>query len=96
MTNKFAQIKASKKIKFMTVEVEISKLSVARVLEIQAQAKEIENSKEESDNLKLLLLVIRAGASEMADLSDEELFDLPMDDLSNLSNEIMKYSGLGK
>ena len=43
-----------------------------------------------------LKMVIAKGAEKGDELSDEDFDSFPIDDLSKLSNEIMKYSGMGK
>lgn len=96
MSNRFASVKATKKYKFCGQEVEIRKLSVNDVTRVQEEAKSAEENKSEKANLTLLLLVVRLGVEELAGMTDEEIFDLPMDELSQLSTEITKYSGLGK
>jgi hypothetical protein len=96
MTNRFSNLKATKKHKFISVEVEMCKLSTADVLEIQEQSKKLGEGGTDKDNIDLMLSVIRKGVAEMKDMTDEELLDLPMEDLSTLSAEIMKFSGLGK
>lgn len=93
MANRFIGTKVSKKSKFMGTELDINKLTVMQVLEIQESAKKIDTSNEK-DNIDLLMFVVRAGAPELRDLTDEEICDFPMDELSGLSNEILKYSGL--
>ena len=45
--------------------------------------------------LNLLQGVIRASVEDAKDLTDEEFATFPMDELSKLSNEIMKFSGIG-
>lgn len=85
--------KLSRTFKFMNEDIKINKLSVAEVLEIQAQAKEAE--KDDSKGLTILRLVIRSAVDDAAELSDEDFDTFPMEELSKLSNEIMKFSGLG-
>jgi hypothetical protein len=75
----------------MDTEIEIYKLTIAEVVEIQELAKTVTES---SNGLELLKKVIRLGAEGAADLTDEDFDTMPIDDLSKLSNEIMKYSGL--
>jgi len=94
MTNRFMGSKVSKKTKFMNEDIDIHKLTVAQVLGIQEKAKEITDEANEKENIGILLYVIRAGTPELKDLSDDEICALPMDELTNLSNEILKYSGL--
>jgi hypothetical protein len=84
----------TKTVKFLGSDVKISKLSVNEVLEIQAKAKDIE--KDDTAGLELLKTVIRSAVEGGAELDDEEFNNFPMDELSKLSNEIMKYSGIGQ
>lgn len=86
--------KMTKKVKFMGEEIEISKLSVAEVMSIQAQAKVAEGNDNEGFNV--LKTVIKAGAEGGTDLSDDDFADFPLEELSKLSNEIMKFSGIGQ
>lgn len=97
MENSFKALigkRMSKNVSFMGAQVSISKLSVAEVLEIQDMAKDIESS--DSKGLDVLKKVIRSSVAGAADISDEEFRQLPMDELSNLSNEVMKFSGIGE
>jgi len=90
----FVGRKMEKSIKFMGQDLKIKKLLVSEVLEIQAKAKVVE--KEESEGLDLLKLVIRSAAEGGQDLTDEDFNQFPIDELSKLSEEIMRFSGLGK
>lgn len=94
--SRFANLKSTKKYKFITLDIELTKLSVSDVLAIQEEAKAITEQADDAANIRLMLNVIRKGVAEMKDMSDAELLDLPMDELSALSAEIMKFSGLGK
>jgi hypothetical protein len=94
--NRFAAIKLTKKVKFMSTEVEIHKLSGTDVFEIQDLAKAAQASNNDQDNLRIMIKVITCGVDEMKDMSTEEILDLPLDELQNLSSEIMKFSGMGK
>lgn len=84
--------KLTKKVKFMGEDVSISKLSVAEVLEIQAKAKVIDPNSNES--IELLRSVIRMAVEGADTLSDDDFNNFPMDELSKLSNEVMKFSGM--
>ena len=86
--------KISKKVKFMGEEIEISKLSVAEVMEIQEKAKALQEN--EAEGFNVLKAVIRAAVADAGDLSDEDFEKFPMEELSSLSDAIMKFSGLGK
>ena len=83
----------TKDVDFMGEKITISKLSVSQVMDIQEQSKLIAGSEVES--LNTLKLVIVSSVEEANDLSDEDFRSLPMDELSKLSSDIMKYSGLG-
>ena len=85
--------KMTKKIKFMGEDVSISKLSVSEVMAIQEEAKRLSDD-EESAGLGVLIKVIGASVEDAGDLSEEDYQTFPMDELSKLSNEIMKFSGL--
>jgi hypothetical protein len=84
----------TKTVKFLTGDVKISKLTVSEVLEIQNKAKDAD--KDESIGLELIKTVIRSAVEGGTELDDSEFDNFPMDELSKLSNEIMKYSGLGQ
>jgi len=86
--------KMTKKLKFMGEDIEIAKLSVAEVMEIQEKAKGMKEN--EAEGFNVLKAVIRAAVADAADLSDTDFETFPMDELSKLSDEIMKFSGLGK
>ncbi len=94
MKNRFIGKRSEKTITFMDSEISIKKLSINQVMRIQALTKEMEDSKDELGGVKILLLILREGAPELEFLSDEEIQDFPMADLSELSNEIMSFSGL--
>lgn len=86
--------KMTKKVKFMNEDVSISKLSVSEVMEIQERAKAI--SKDDEEGFNILKTVIRASVEGAKDLTDEDFNNFPLDELSKLSNEIMKFSGIGQ
>ena len=86
--------KMTKTVKFMAEDVKISKLSVSEVMEIQERAKALD--KDESEGFNILKTVIRASVDGAKDLSDEDFSNFPLDELSKLSNEIMKFSGIGQ
>ena len=85
--------KMSKEVNFMDNKVKIFKLSVSEVLTIQEQAK-LSQEDEEQAGFDVLRTVIRAGVEGGENLSDDEFADFPMDELSKLSNAIMKFSGI--
>lgn len=84
--------KMTKTVKFIGEDVKITKLSVAEVLDIQDRAK-ISNEDQES-GFELLKKVIKMSVEGADELTDEDFNTFPMDELSKLSNEIMKFSGI--
>jgi hypothetical protein len=93
--NSFAALvgkKVQKTVKFMGQDVDITKLTVAHVEAIQEQAKEIEKNPEKG--FDVLKQIIRSSAVGAEDISDEDFANMPMDELTKLSNEIMKFSGV--
>jgi len=84
--------KMTKTVKFMSEDVKIAKLSVSEVMEIQAKAKDLEG--DEQNGFELLKKVIKLSVEKADELSDEDFNNFPMDELSKLSNEIMKFSGI--
>ena len=84
----------TKPVKFMSEDVKISKLTVAEVKEIQAQAAAAEG--QEDEGFGTLRTVIRLSVPEAAEISDEDFAKFPIDELSKLSGEIMKFSGIGQ
>ena len=86
--------KMTKSVKFMGEDVKIAKLSVAEVLTIQERAKTLEQNA--TEGFDVLKVVIRSSVEGASDLSDEDFNNFPLDELSKLSNEIMKFSGIGQ
>jgi hypothetical protein len=93
----FVGRKMTKPVDFMGDKVNINKLSVAQIQDLQSKAKEAEtgNSSDDDSGLQVLCVVIRAGVEGGADLTDEDFKEMPMDELSKLSAAIMKFSGFG-
>lgn len=94
MANKFIGAKATKNVTFMDQDLSIRKLSVNQVLRVQAVTKTAEASGDENSGITILSAVIKEGAPELAELTQEELQDFPMEALAELSNQIMEFSGL--
>ena len=82
----------TKKVPFLNDEVEIRKLSISEVFEIQ----KLLNSKGKSDEMKVLREVLRLSVQGAEEMTDEEFNSFPPGDLSALSEEIMAYCGLGE
>lgn len=86
----------TKDVKFLNENIQISKLTVAEVLEIQAEAKDAQSQENPDDAMGLSLLkkVIRLSVKDASELTDEDFRSFPMDELTKLSQEIMKFSGM--
>jgi len=83
----------TKKVKFMTDEVEISKLSVASVKRIQKLATSID--RETGDGgLELMIDVVKTSVPEALTMSDDDFAEMPFDELKSLSDMIMEFSGM--
>ena len=85
--------KMTKTVKFMGEDVKISKLSVLEVREIQDSAKAVET--DDNAGFDVLKTVIKTAVEDAENLSDQDFEGFPMDELSKLSTEIMKFSGIG-
>jgi hypothetical protein len=86
--------KMTKKVKFLDTDVVIAKLSVAEVLEIQKEVKQANDTEQEGDGFAILKKVIRLSAADATDLTDADFDAFPLDELTKLSGEIMKFSGI--
>ena len=84
----------SKKIKFLETEIVIRKLSLDQVEKIQEAAKNIEG--DEKGAVEMLRTVITMSVEGAEELSEDDFRKFPIEDLNKLSEEILKYSGLGK
>ena len=87
----------TKTYNFMGEDIEIMPLSVAQVRVFQENIKKQEES-QLSDNSETGLSsqrdLIRMGVIGARDLTDEELDNMSLIDMTDLANEILKYTGL--
>jgi hypothetical protein len=83
----------SKKIKFMGEELTMYKLTVDEVVALQAESKTL--TEDSTDGIRVLRKIIQTAIEGATDISDEDFNKFPMQELSNLSGEIMKFSGMG-
>ena len=82
----------SKNYKFMDQNLKIQKLTVNEVMEVQELAKDA--GSDEDKNFQVLCDVIRAGVEDSGDITNDEFRQFPLDELSKLSTEVMKFSGM--
>lgn len=83
--------KQTKKVKFCGSQVEIKKLSIADVTELQAIIKKHSGAENQMPVLRDILRMAVVGAEDM---TDEEFDTFSPNDLSDLSTEVLKYCGL--
>lgn len=93
-TNRFIGASSKKMVQFMDKDIEISKLTINQVINIQKITKEAADS--DLHSIVILSAVIRAGAEELRDFDQQSLQDFPMEELATLSNHIMEFSGLSQ
>ena len=92
--------KMPKEVKFMDEKITIYKLKFSEIIEIQEMVRESENSdkegtsSEEDMGIDVLRKVIRSSVEGGDELEDADFQEFPMDELTKLSNEIMKHSGV--
>ena len=83
--------KQTKKVQFMDDEVEIKKLSISEVMEIQ----KLMSKKGKSDEMAILRELLKVAVVGAEEMTEEDFNSFPPGDLSTLSEEIMAYCGLG-
>jgi hypothetical protein len=85
----------TKKVPFMGDEVEIIKLSVGQVLEVQKLLNKSSKSKSEESQVELIRDVVKLAVIGANELSNEDFKQFPLAELNELSEAIISYSGLG-
>lgn len=88
--NRFLNARVKKSTQFVGLKIEIHKLSMAQVQEIQSIAHN--SGDDEGRNQAVLEYILKAGAPELEDIDDFSTF--PLDELGRLATEIMVFSGL--
>jgi len=88
----------TKNVKFMGETVEIRKLTLDQVLGIQALAKEqsvkANTPDSDIDQFEMVKYIIREGVVGGEELDDDDFLSLPLDEVTKLSEELMKYAGV--
>ena len=80
------------KLKFMDGEVEAKALTVGQVKEVQRIAKNIVEG--DGNDLDAVMYVIRVSVDGASDLTNEEFESFSIEEIKNLSEEILAVSGL--
>jgi hypothetical protein len=96
--------RVTKTVKFLDTNVEINKLSVAQVQDIQARVAALPKADAEgadgSDvgnaHLGLMIEVIKMSVVGAEEVTEDQFRDFPLEDLQKLSDEVLRHSGLGK
>jgi len=92
--------KMQKKVKFMGEDITIYKLKFSEIMEIQEMVRSAEkddkedSSAEQEMGLDVLRKVIRSSVEGGGELDDSDFQEFPMDELTKLSSDIMKFSGV--
>ena len=81
----------TKKVPFMGQEVEIRQLTVKGVKDLQNSLK----SAKEINALDTLTMIFKATVIGAEDMKNEEFEAYPIKPLTELSNEILNFNGLG-
>jgi len=82
----------TKKIPFLDQEVEIKQLTVKGVKELQTT---LDKSKDDVSGLSTLSAIFKATVIGANDMKDKDFENFPIQALTELSNEILTYNGLG-
>jgi len=85
----------TEKVPFMGDEVEVRKLTVGKIMELQKVIKASEKSKSDKAQLKLLCDIIKVAVIGAEDLTEADFDSFPLSELTELSSHVMRVSGLG-
>jgi len=85
----------TEKVPFMDDEVEVRKLTVGQVLELQKIINTAADSEDEQAQLRLLCDITKIAVVGAEELTDEDFNTFPISELTALSEHIMRLSGLG-
>jgi hypothetical protein len=83
------------KVPFMGDEVEVKKLTVGQVMELQKIINDAAESEDEQAQLRLLCDITKVAVVGAEELTDEDFNTFPISELAALSEHIMRLSGLG-
>jgi len=84
--------KMTRTVKFMGEDVTINKLSYHHVREVQENADKLDA--DDAAGFELLKAIIRNSVDGGNELTDDDFDTFPLDELSRLSTEILKHSGI--
>jgi hypothetical protein len=86
----------TQKVPFMGDEVEVKKLTVGEILELQKVINASQKGKQDEEKqMKLLRDILRLAVIGADEISDEEFSNFPLGELSELSQQVVSVSGMG-
>jgi hypothetical protein len=85
----------TEKVPFMGDEVEVRKLTVGQIMSMQKIIDKATKSKDETAQIKLLCDIIKIAVVGAEELTQEDFDTFPLGELSALSENVMRVSGLG-
>jgi hypothetical protein len=86
----------TQKVPFMGDEVEVKKLTVGEILELQKVINASQKGKQDEEKqMKLLRDILRLAVIGADEISDEEFSNFPLGELSELSQKVVAVSGMG-
>ena len=85
----------TEKVPFMGDEVEVRKLTVGQIMSMQKIIDKATKSKDETAQIKLLCDIIKIAVVGAEELTQEDFDTFPLGELSTLSENVMRVSGLG-
>ena len=84
----------TEKVPFMGDEVEVKKMTVGEILELQKVIAKVGDSDDAAKQIGLLRDIIKVAVLGADELSDEDFETFPIEELNNLSTKVMALSGL--
>ena len=85
----------TEKVPFMGDKVEVKKLTVGEILNLQEVITKVGDSEDAKAQIGLLRDIIKVAVIGADELSDEDFDTFPIEELNKLSNKVMELSGLG-
>ena len=85
----------TERVTFMGDEVEVRKLTVGQVMDLQSVIKAAAEDSSEDSQLKLLRDVLKIAVVGAEELTNEDFDTFPLQELISLSEDVMRISGLG-
>jgi len=85
----------TEKVPFMGDEVEVKKLTVAEILDLQKVIAKVGDSDDAKKQIGLLRDIIKVAVLGADELSDADFDTFPIEELNKLSTKVMELSGLG-